>query len=141
MAVHKTIDQAAKNLEAAATFIPARYKEGVSAAEWEQAASSAQAETNYQEGIADAIAKGKRQAGIHTAGNQKYRTNAINKGGAVIGTRIKEAIPAYRANMAPVLSAMNSAADSLPSRTRDPLANINNRLIPIVLAAIAAKKR
>ena len=47
----------------------------------------------------------------------------------------------YIAQFAPVLAAMNSAADSAPARTRDPMSNIDNRLKPVVNAAIAAKKR
>lgn len=138
--IHRTIQQAKDNLKAAASLIPARYKQGVSNADWETPTSSAQAEANYQGGIADAIAKGKRIAGVHAAGNQSYRTNAANKGGAVIGTRIVEAIEKYGANMSPILNAMNAASDAAPARTRDPMQNIENRLKPVVAAAIAAKK-
>lgn len=140
MGVHRTIQEAKDNLKQAAPNIPARYKAGVSKAEWEAPASSAQAETNYQGGVADAIAKGSRIAGIHRTGNAGYRTAAANKGGAVIGTRIAEAIEKYGQAFAPVLSAMNSAADAAPAPTRDAMTNIENRLKPVVMAAIAAKK-
>jgi len=138
--VHRTIQDAKDNLKAAAPNIPARYKSAVSKADWEAPTSSSQSEENYQAGVADAIAKGTRVAGIHRAGNAGWRTNAMDKGGAVIGTRIAAAIEKYGAAFAPVLSAMNSAADAVPPKTRDPMQNIELRLKPVVLAAIAAKK-
>ena len=138
--VHRTIQQAKDNLKSAAPMIPARYKEAVSKAEWEGPASSPQSEANYQGGVADAIAKGSRIAGIHRAGNAGYRLGASTKGAAVIGTRIAEAIEKYGAAFAPVLGAMNAASDAAPPRTRDPMTNIEQRLKPVVMAAIAAKK-
>jgi len=138
--IHRTIQEAKDNLKQAAPTIAARYKAGVGKAEWEGPASSPQAEQNYQDGLADSIAKGKRASGIHRVGNAGYRTNAVNKGGAVIGTRIAESIEKYGQGFAPILAAMNAAADSTPPRTRDAMTNIDQRLKPVVQAAIAAKQ-
>lgn len=138
--VHRTIQEAKDNLKTSTSIIPARYKAGVSKANWEAPATTDQSEANYQGGVADAMAKDKRRSGIHKTGDTGWRTAAVDKGGAVIGTRIAAAIEKYGAGMAPVLSAMNAASDSAPARTRDAMQNIENRLKPVVNAAIAAKK-
>jgi len=138
--VHRTIAEAKENLKAAASSIPARYRSGIAKADWENPATSDQSESNYQAGVADALAKDKRRLGIHAAGNAGWRAAADKKGGAVIGTRIAEALEKYGAGFQPVLAAMCAAADSAPARTRDPMANIESRLKPVVAAAIAAKK-
>ena len=138
--VHKTIDEAAKHLGESVSVIPGRYKEATSKAEWEEPASSPQAETNWAAGLAEAQAAGSRPEGIHRAGNTGYRKGCAEKGAPVIGTRITAALGTYRTEFSPILSAMNSAADAAPARTRDPMANIDARLKPVVAAAIAAKK-
>lgn len=133
--VHKTIEEAAANLEAAATYIPARYIKGVQKAEWLTPAGSEQAETNYATGVGAAVAGKRRQAAIKRLSNNDWREPAVKKGGAIIGQRIKDAIPKWRTNFTPVLDAMNSAADGAPPRTTDFMANITNRLVPVVEAA------
>ena len=138
--VHKTVDEAAKHLGESVAVIPGRYKEATSKASWEEPASSAQAESNYSAGVAEAIAEGRRVSGIHEAGDTKYRKGCAEKGAGVIGTRITAALSTYRSEFAPILGAMNAASDAAPPRTRDPMTNIDQRLKPVVAAAIAAKK-
>ena len=139
--VHKTIQEARKHLGESTTLIPSRYEESTSKATWEEPASSPQAEENYIAGVQEAISAGTRVSGIHAAGDSKYRNGCKTKGKPVIAKRITDALGEYEAQFAPVLAAMNSAADSAPARTRDPMSNIDNRLKPVVNAAIAAKKR
>lgn len=139
--VHKTIEEAGAHLDQSATLIPSRYAEATAKASWADAAGSAAAEANYSAGVTEAIAAGKRPAGIMRVGDTKWKKGCKEKGVAVIGGRIKAAIPFYKAQFGGVLSAMNAAADMAPARTRDPMANIDARLKPVVAAAIAAKVR
>lgn len=138
--VHKTIDEAAKHLGESVSVIPGRYKEATGKASWEDPASSPQAEANYSAGVSEAIAEGRRVTGIHAAGDTKYRKGCAEKGAPVIGGRITAALSTYRTEFSPILGAMNAASDAAPPRTRDPMANIDARLKPVVAAAIAAKK-
>lgn len=138
--VHKTVDEAAKHLGESVSVIPGRYKEATGKAEWEEPASSEQSEVNYGAGVAEAVAEGRRVSGIHKAGNTKYRKGCADKGAGVIATRITASLGLYRTEFAPILGAMNAASDAAPARTRDPMANIDQRLKPVVAAAIAAKK-
>lgn len=133
--VHKTIEEARTHLSESASLIGPRYKAATAKAEWEEPSVSEQAETNYQGGVAEAIAEGRRQAGIRKVGNAKYRKGCGEKGATVIGTRVTAALGDYAREMAPILAAMNSASDAAPASTRDFRANIANRLTPVVEAA------
>lgn len=133
--VHKSITEAKEHLRSAAPMIPERYKAGTSRADWAGPASSPQAKANFEAGIAEAIAKDSRGAGIVEAGDAGYRKGCAEKGAPVIGTRILAAIEKYAAGFTPILSAMSGAADAAPARTRDWRANVNNRLLPVVEAA------
>ena len=139
--VHRTIQQATANLSAAAPNIGARYTTGVNAADWAGPAASDQAEANYAAGVQAAVTAKSRAAGVQKAGNSKWRNNSVAKGASVIGARIQASLSLYTTNFQPVLNAMNAAADAAPPRTLDPVANIANRLVPVVKAAIAAKAK
>jgi len=139
--IHKTIADARANLEAAIAFIPDRYKRATSRAIWAEPAASDQARANYEAGVMEAIAEGRREAGIREAGDAKYRKGTAEKGARVIGERIRAALGDYERFFKPVLDAMCAAADAAPPRTRDPMVNIDQRLKPVVSAAIGAKKR
>jgi len=136
----KTIQQAVENLRqvASANVIGPRYVQGVQGADWQGPASSQQAETNYATGVQAAIADGRRLRGIQGVSNADWRTAAAEKGGPIIGQRIVLALGKYQTKFAPILQAMNAAADSLPPRTTSPSQNITNRLVPIVQAAVQA---
>ena len=137
----KTIDQAVANLQQVAPFIGQRYTSGVQGADWQGPASSAESETNYAAGVQQAVADGRRIAGINRVSNQQWRDAAVTKGAAVIGQRVIEGLPKYRVNFAPVLQALNNAAAALPPKTASARQNVTNRLLPIIEAAqIAAGK-
>jgi len=133
--VHKTIEQAVENLNAALPNIPRRYEVATSRASWAEPAASDQARANYQAGITEAIAEGRREARIREVGDAAYRQGCAQKGARVIMDRIRAAIPSYRTAFAPILRAMCDAADAAPARTRVTRENIENRLIPVINAA------
>ncbi len=138
MARAKTLEQTVENLRSSSGLIGARYTTGINNASWQQAAASDQAETNYGQGVQMAVANGTRRAGILRVSDADWRTAAITKGAAVIGQRIVDALPKYRANFAPILAAMSSAAEALPARTTSATQNVQNRLLPIIAAAQTA---
>jgi len=135
MAVHKTIDQAKKNLEDSLGTIGARHQAGVQAANWQGPASSDNAESLYASEMAKAIAAKKRQKAIQAMTNTDWQTATISKGSSVIAERLRSALGKYASRMGPVLTAMNTAADSLRPRVADYKANIANRLYPVIDAA------
>jgi len=132
--VHKTVEQARSNLAAAAPTIGARYKEQTQKASWADPSTSAQAITNYNEGVQAAIASGSREANIRAVGDAKYRKGCAEKGAAVIGARVTAALPEYVKGITPTMSAAISASDSAPARTRDYTQNVSNRLLPVIAA-------
>ena len=135
MARAKTIQQAAENLRNVAPLIGARYTIGINNADWQTAASSEQAETNWGTGVQAAIASGSRREGILAVSNQSWQQASVTKGAGVIGQRITDAIPKYSANFGPILQAMTTAQQNLPPRTSSPSQNVTNRLLPIIRAA------
>jgi hypothetical protein len=70
--------------------------------------------------------------------NQEWQRMSEEKGGPIIGQRVVASIDRYTRNFGPILSAMNAASASLPGRTTSASQNIQNRLVPIVQAAMAA---
>lgn len=140
MAKHKTITDAAANLEAAIQYIPDRYKAGVTGANWQEAAGSDAAEANFAGAMQRAIAEKKRQTAIRNTPNSVWQNGATTKGYNNIGQGIRNGLGKYRTNFAPVLDAMNAAADAAPAKGIDWRQNINNRLMPVVEAAINASK-
>jgi len=136
----RTIQEAGANLRAVATagLIGPRYIQGVNGADWQTPAASDQAEQNYATGVQAAVAEGRRRAGILAVTNAEWRTAAAEKGGAIIGNRIVGAIEKYQRNFGPILTAMNAAAGTLPARTTSASQNIQNRMLPVVRAAVEA---
>lgn len=130
--VHKTRGEAKANLEAAIAYIPARYTSGVDKADWLTPAKSEAAEANYASSMTRAVANKSRQKGVAKVTNEDWKGGCKTKGAGVIGERIRAALGKYDNNFGPMLEAVNSAVDALPSRTTDYMANINARLVPTV---------
>lgn len=134
----KTLEQTVENLRSVSSLIGQRYTVGIQNATWQQAAASDQAEQNYGQGVQRAIADGSRRSGIMRVSDAEWREKAIQKGASVIGQRIVDALPKYRANFAPILAAMSAAAEALPARTTSATQNVTQRLLPVIAAAQTA---
>lgn len=124
----KTAEEARANLELSVTYIPERYKTGVARADWATAAGSDQAEKNFADSMAKAITAKKRQVGVRKVTNAAWQALAIEKGGAVIGDRIRTAIPKQAEKWAPIYGRVQADVTRLPPKTIDFRANINNRV-------------
>lgn len=128
----KTKEEAKANLLASVSYIPDRYRAGVGRADWQTKAASEAAERNYADAMAKAVAAKSRQAGVRKISNSEWQRLAGEKGGAVIGERIRGALDKQAANWAPVYDAVVSKVGTLAPKTIDFRANITNRCIPVV---------
>jgi len=64
--------------------------------------------------------------------NEDWKNSAINKGAPIIGDRIRQALDKWAANFGPKYDQVVARVASLPPKTTDWRANINNRLVPTV---------
>lgn len=134
MATPRTKEQARANLESAAPSIGPRYAQGVQTADWAGPAGSDAAEANFAANMQKAIAAKKRQAGVKSVSNQDWRSAAVNKGAAIIGQRVTEAIPKWISTWGPIYDQVVATVQSLPPKGVDFRQNINNRLVKTVEA-------
>jgi len=128
----KSKEEARANFEAAVAYIPSRYAAGVKRADWATPAGSDAAEANYAAGVSDAISKKRRQSEVRKVSNSDWQTAAATKGAPIIGERIRQALGKWAAEWGPKYDAVVSKVGTLPARTTDFRANINNRLVPVV---------
>ena len=130
--VVKTKEQARANFEAAVTYIPDRYKAGIMAADWLTPAKSDVAERNYADAVSKAIAEKRRQKAIAAMTNDEWKNAAITKGAPIIAERIRTALDTWLRNWGPMYDQVVSVVSTLPPKTLDWRANINNRLVKVV---------
>lgn len=130
----KTKEEARANLESAIPVIGTRYAAGVGRADWATPAGSDAAERNFADAISKAVAAKKRQLAVKRVGNSEWQRLAAEKGGAVIGERIRGAMDKWFSKWSPIYDAVTGLVPRLPPRTIDFRANVTNRLLPVVEA-------
>lgn len=130
--VVKTKEQARANFEAAVTYIPDRYKAGIMVADWLTPAKSDVAERNYADAVSKAVAEKRRQKAIAAMTNDEWKNAAITKGAPIIAERIRTALDTWLRNWGPMYDQVVSVVSTLPPKTLDWRANINNRLVKVV---------
>lgn len=130
----KTKEEARTNLEASVTYIPERYKAGVSRADWATKAGSDQAEKNFADAMSKAIAAKTRQVKVKLVSNSEWQSRAIEKGAAIIGDRIRGAIEKQAMKWGPIYDRVASDVARLPAKTVDFRTNITNRVVGTVEA-------
>lgn len=128
----KTKEEARANLEASIGYIPERYRAGVSRADWATPAGSDQAERNYADAVSRAIAAKRRQIAVKKVSNAEWQARAVEKGGAIIGDRIRGALDKQSAKWGPIYDSVKADVARLPSRTVDFRSNITNRVVGTV---------
>jgi len=132
--VLKTKEEARANFEAAVAYIPDRYRAGVEKADWLTPAKSDIAEKNYADAISKAVAEKRRQKKIAEMTNEEWRTAAVDKGVPIIGDRIRAALDKWLTEWGPMYDKITALVPTLPPKTIDWRANINNRLGRVVEA-------
>lgn len=130
--VVKTKEQARANFEAAVTYIPDRYKAGIMVADWLTPAKSDVAERNYADAVSKAVAEKRRQKAIAAMTNDEWKNAAITKGAPIMAERIRTALDTWLRNWGPMYDQVVSVVSTLPPKTLDWRANINNRLVKVV---------
>ena len=118
-----------ENFIAGAGQAPARYKKGVARADWQTAAASEEAESNYGSGVSEAVAAKSRQRGIQNVSNATWQQAAGSKGAERIGKGMRDAAPKQAANWAESRAFLEGV--TLPPRTRNATENVQNRSVPI----------
>ncbi|MCK5138348.1 MAG: hypothetical protein KAQ85_00765 [Thermodesulfovibrionia bacterium] len=132
----KGIAETRANWEASHGRVPQAYSAGVSRAT-NVIAKGIAAEDLYAAKVQEAIAKKSRAKALAKISDAEWKEAALKKGAPRIASGMAAAKEKYAANMATVLSVIESV--SLPPRTADPMANVDNRVKPIV-AALAKMK-
>ena len=128
----KTLQEARANFEQSASVVQQRYTLGVQRADWHSGAVSDSAESNFNAAMSKALANKTRQAKIRQLSNQDWQNGAIEKGAPIIGTRMKAAAPKYEQRFGPIYAEVQRVVPTLPSRTIDPMTNIDQRLKKVV---------
>lgn len=130
----RTPQMARDNLESSLSSVENRYRQGVETAEWQGPTTSDQSEDNYRSGIDEAISADRRRAGVRRVGDAGYKEGALGKGARNIVPGIRANLDKYLSNIGPSMARVEAVKRTLPPRTRDADANIDNRLKPIVRA-------
>lgn len=136
----KTISQATSNYKGSVGLVPERYRMGIEQADWAGAVKRPETEQNWATGVQKAAAEQAYSRGVAKVSNEEWRRMASSKGAASIAQGMSLGAEKYSRRFSPILTAMNNAAKSLPARTQDANANIDNRLKPVVQAAIEAAR-
>lgn len=98
------------------------------------AASSPEAQSNYVEKMSDPGILAKRQNRLQGLTDEDFK-RPVREGGASLYTRgVSAKVDKAAEGFAPYAQVINDTVAGLPARTTDPVANVNNRVIPIVQA-------
>jgi len=117
--------------------VPGRYKDGIDrTTDWQ--ANAIQAEGLWADKIQEAISDRSRERGLQRTSDGEWKQAAGGKGAARIGAGMRESLPKYQQAMGEVLSVIEGV--SIPDRVADPMANVDNRVKPIVEALVNYKK-
>ena len=130
----RSIGQARQNLEQSIPVIRGRYEEGVRDADWESGAGSDQAESNYADGVSEAVGAKRRQMRVREVGNAHYQNRALTKGAPAIAEGVRRGLDNYERNFGAVLREVAPVIQGLPPRTRDVNSNIDSRVKPVANA-------
>lgn len=131
-----TPEEARRRLEQALTLIPDRYRAGISTARWKEATTKA-AQT-WQAKMQEAISKGLWLKGVQAANEEEWRTRAM-AAADLIPTRLRAALDKWMTKWSPIYRNVLNVLPTLPPRTADPMANIDQRLKKVVQAWRAHK--
>lgn len=124
--------------EAAIPQVPAAYKDGIERTQgWRDAALAGQ--NLYEQQMQNPDVLGRRARGLQRTDDQTWKAAAVNKGTQRIASGMQAAAEKQAANYEPIAEALRSV--NLPARTADPMSNIDNRVKPIVQAAVRASPK
>ena len=133
----KSLEEVNANWKAAQGRVPAAYAAGIDRAK-DVINKAIAGEENYAAGVNQAVADRSRAKGLAKVSDADWKKAAKEKGAVRIAAGMAAAEPKFSAGMAKNLQTIQSV--TIPPRTQDGMANIDNRLKPIAAALIAQKK-
>ena len=133
----KSPEQAKKNWEDAIGRAATAYATGVRASTGWQAAAIA-GEELYAQKVQEAIASKRRAAKLAEVSDEQWKKAALDKGANRIASGMTASKEKFGAGIARVIDAIRGV--QLPPRVADPIANVDNRVKPIVLALAKLKQ-
>jgi hypothetical protein len=132
----KSLADIQANYTNAASTAAQKYTKGVqSATGWQ--ANSIAAQPLYQSALEASFTRQSRVKGIQKVSDAAWQSASLNLGAARIGTGMTNAAGKQATNFAPYKSVIEGV--TLAARTTDPATNVQNRVLPIVLALHKAK--
>jgi hypothetical protein len=125
-----------KNYDDAAAYVPTRYNSGIDRCEWQAPALDGQALYEVQMKKDEVLAR--RSKSIEKVTDASFKADAKEKGGKVIGARMKAAVDKQVTGWRPFGTAIEGL--TLIAKTDDPEQNVINRVVPVVLKMVETKK-
>lgn len=123
---------------AAIAGVPAAYSAGIQRTnDWKSKALNGQA--LYEEQMRNSEVLGRRARGLEKVSDAEWKSKAATLGTTRIAAGMQSAAQKQADNYEATAEALRAV--ELPARTSDPIQNVQNRVIPIVQAAVASKKR
>jgi hypothetical protein len=124
-----------KNYQNSTGAVPAKYGAGIArTTDWKEKALNGQGLYEEQMRKSDVLAR--RNAGLEKVSNEQWKQKAQTLGVQRIASGMMEGAQRQADNYEPVAQALRAL--SLPERTSDAMANIDNRVKPVVQAAKSA---
>lgn len=133
----KSVEQSSKNWEDAIGRVPAAYVAGISGAK-DVIAKGVAAEDLYAQKVQEAIASKRRARKLAEVSDEQWKAAARDKGGSRIGPGMTASKDKFRTGIGRVLETIRGV--TIAPRTADPMANIDNRVKPIVAALVKLKE-
>ena len=123
--------------ERAIAGVPASYKAGIQGTQgWKEAAI--QGQSLYEERMRDPEVLRKRERALQKTSESDWKARASEVGTSRIAQGMTMNAGKQADNYEPIAAALRGV--ELPPRTADPMANIDNRVKPIVQAAVNASR-
>lgn len=118
--------------------VPAAYNAGIQRTQgWKDAALGGQA--LYEEQMRNPNVLARRADGLQAVSEQDWKNKASTLGTQRIAAGMTAAADKQAQNYEPIAEALRGV--NLQARTSDPMANIDNRVKPIVAAAVGASRK
>jgi hypothetical protein len=133
----KPLSQVQKKWEDSIGRVPGAYTEGVAGAK-DVIAKGVAAESLYAEKLQATIASKKRATELSKVSDSEWKAAATDKGAKRIGAGMTGAKGKFNKGISEVLTVIQGV--TIAPRTADPLANVDNRVKPIVKALADMKK-